>query len=340
MSKTGWIIAIAAVAAVTFTLATGCRIGWDAGFCADNRASIAPFIGGGSEFMLTEVMSLIGCMIGLIVAYQSYIDGNAPRVRLAALFLVFFTIALIGENNLVRDDVRPQMLIVLLVWISVEMLIARSPLALALLLLGVLVPALGQLGDNTTQIQFEGVFGIPLSQSVLAPWVNAIGVLEEMLELGGWLLFVVAAAVSLDVRPIARDRYRFMTLATAAIIAIAIGNSGLHLSDDNLAFESLRKIGLFCSVAGVACAGAALLLRHAKRGALAQAYCALFIVAAYWIAVYAPTHHMHQHSKTISSWVWIFPIFAGYYALVRFRRGYVRSVAPPSRSTFATQSPT
>lgn len=338
MTRIGWIIAISILAAVTLALASGCRLGWDAAWCVDNRATLAAFIGDSAEFMLTEIMSLVACLIGLLVAYQGYIEDNTPRLRLAALFVVFFTIALLGENNLMRDDIRPQILIVLLIWIGVEMLIARTPQGIGLLVLGVLVPALGQLGDHTTQIEFENVFGIPLSQSVLAPWAQGIGALEEILEMAGWFLFVVAAAVSLGIRPIAHDRWRFGGLATLAVVAIALGNTLLH-SLDNDTFEALRKAGLFCSVAGVACIGTALLLRHGHRGALAQAYCALFIVTAYWIAVYAPSHPFHQHSKTISSWVWIFPIFAGYYALLRFRRVAMRAdpqtldhtrAAPPS----------
>lgn len=323
MTKTGWIIAIATLAAVTFALAAGCRLGWDAGFCVESRATIAPFIHSAGEFMLTEVMSLVACLLGLLIAYSAYIDGDARGVRLAALFIVFFTIAFVGENNLMRDDIRPQMLIVLLAWLTIELIIARSPAAIVLLVLGVLVPALGQLGDHTTQIQFENLFHKPIADSALAPWAHIFGDLEEVLELAGWFLFVTAAAVGLDVRAMTNQRARFMALALVGVAAIAIGNSFLHLSDND-AFEGLRKIGLFCSVAGVAFVGAALLLRHRGRGPLARAYCVMAIVAAYWIAVYAPTIYVHEHSKTISSWLWIFPIFAGYYGLVKFRRSYVR----------------
>jgi hypothetical protein len=336
MTKTSWIIAIAALAAVTFALAAGCRLGWDAGFCVESRATIAPFIHSAGEFMLTEVMSLVACLLGLLIAYSAYIDGDARGVRLAALFIVFFTIAFVGENNLMRDDIRPQMLIVLLVWLTVEMLIARSPGAIALLVLGVLVPALGQLGDHTTQIQFENLFHKPIADSVLAPWARAFGDLEEPLELAGWFLFVTAAAVGLDLRSITNRRVRFMALALVGIAAIAVGNTFLHVRDNDT-FEALRKFGLFCSVAGVALVGAAMLLRHRSRGPLALAYCAMMIVVAYWIAVYAPAVYRHEHSKTISSWLWIFPVFTGYYALVSFRRAYARAAA--AEPVAATQAP-
>lgn len=337
MTKTGWIIAIAALAAVTFTLAGGCRLGWDAGFCVEGRATIAPFIDSAGEFMLTEVMSLVACLLGLLIAYSAYIDGDSRGVRIAALFAVFFVIAFVGENNLMRDDIRPQILIVLLVWLTVELLIARSPGAIALLVLGVLVPAQGQLGDHTTQIQFENLFHRPIADSVLAPWARAFGDLEEPLELAGWFLFVTAAAVGLDLRPIPHRRARFLALALVGVAAIAIGNTFLHLRDDET-FEALRKFGLFCSVAGVASIATAMLLRHRGRGALALAYCALLIVVAYWIAVYAPAVYRHEHSKTISSWLWIFPIFAGYYALVNFRRSYARPDAQAPAPAAATKA--
>ena len=323
MTKTGWIIAIAAVATVTFILAGGCRIGWEAGFCASERATIAPFIDARGEFMLTEVVSLVACLIGLLIAYNAYVDGDPRRVRLAALFILFFTISLISENNLMRDDIRPQFLLVLLIWMTVELVLARSFAAIALLVMGVGLPVLGQLGDHTTHIQFENVFGLPISDSIIAGWTNVFGVLEEPLELAGWLLFATAAAVGLDTRPISTGRSRFMALAAIAIAALAIGNSFLRLQDNDT-FEAWRKFGLFCSVAGVACAGAALLLRHARGDRLARAYCILFIVVAYWIAVYAPSVYRHEHSKTISSWLWIFPVFAGYYTLVSCRRQYRR----------------
>ncbi|WP_353219189.1 hypothetical protein [Salinisphaera sp. S4-8] len=274
--------------------------------------------------MLTEVVSLVACLIGLLIAYNAYVDGEPRRVRLAALFILFFTISLISENNLMRDDIRPQFLLVLLIWMTVELVLARSFAAIALLVMGVVVPALGQLGDHTTHIQFKNVFGLPISDSILATWANIFGVLEEPLELSGWLLFATAAAVSLDTRAISTGRIRFMTLAAIAVAAIATGNSFLHLPDSDT-YEALRKFGLFCSTAGVACAGAAVLLRHAHGDRLARAYCILFIVVAYWIAVYAPSVYRHEHSKTISSWLWIFPVFAGYYTLVSCRRQYRRA---------------
>lgn len=337
MTKTGWIIAIAALAAATFALAGGCRLGWDAGFCVQDRATIAPFIDSAGEFMLTEVMSLVVCLLGLLIAYSAYTDGDPRRVRPAALFAVFFVIAFVGENNLMRDDIRPQILIVLLAWLTIELLIARAPGAIALLFLGVLVPALGQLGDHTTQIQFENLFDRPIADSALAPWARAFGDLEEALELGGWFLFVTAAAVGLDPRAMTRQRAGFMALTLAGAVAIAIGNSFLHLSDNDT-FEGLRKIGLFCSVAGVASIGVAMLLRHRGAGSLARAYCALVILATYWIGVYAPTVYAHEHSKTISSWLWIFPIFAGYYALVSFRRSYAHAGSPASPPDGSTQA--
>lgn len=321
MSKIGWIIAIAALAAVTFALDGGCRFGWDAGFCVLDRATIAPSIHDTGEFMLTEVVSLAVCLIGLVIAYIAYVDGDARGVRLAALFILLFAISLISENNLMRDDVRPQFVLVLLIWISIEFLIARSPAAIALLVLGVLVAALGQLGDHTTEVQFENFFGMSIADSPLAGIARTFGALEEPLEMAGWLLFVVGAVVGLDIRPIPHHRARFLGLMLVGGLAIVVGNTYLHVPDDH-PHQALRKFGLFCSVAGVALASIALLLRHARQGALAQAYCALFIVAAYWIGAYAPTIYVHEHSKTISSWVWIFPVLTGYYALVRFRRSY------------------
>lgn len=323
MTKAVWIIAIAAIAAVTFALAGGCHLGWGAGFCIDEVATIAPFIGTG-EFMLTEVVSLVACLLGLLIAYHGYIDDDPHQVRLASLFILFFVISAVSENNLMRDDIRPQFLVILLAWITVELILARSFAAVGLLALGVAVPMIGQLGDHTTHIQFENLFGHQISESVLAPWADTFGALEEPFELAGWLLFATAAAVALNANPRVEGRARFMALAVISIAAITIGNSFLHLRDNN-AFESFRKLGFFCSVAGVACAGTALLLRHGRRDMLARAYCLLFIVAAYWIAVYAPAVYRHEHSKTMSSWIWIFPVFAGYYALVSCRRSYLRT---------------
>lgn len=299
MTKTEWIIAIALLSAVTFILAAGCAMGWDIGLCLDSQATIAPFLDQPGEFMLTEVVSLVACLIGLLIAYSAYIDGDARGVRVAGLFILLFAIALISENNLMRDDIRPQFILVLLIWISIELLIARSPAAIGLLVLGVFVAALGQLGDHTTEVQFENFFGKPLSNSGIAGIARTFGPLEEAFELAGWLLFVVAAVVGLDVRPIARRRGRFVLLALAAVIAIALGNTFLHAPDDHAhqahqAHQALRKFGLFCSVAGVACIGAALLGRHAARGPLARSYCVLFIVAAYWIAAYAPSIYVHK----------------------------------------------
>ena len=340
MTKTGWIIAIVGLAAATFALATGCSLGLDAGFCADGRATIAPFIVEGSgEFKLTEVVSLIVCLLGVLVAYNAYIDGRPHTVRLAALFTIFFTIALLSENNLMRDDIRPQFLLVLLIWLSVELVIARAFGAILVLVIGIIAPALGQLGDHTTLIEFENLFDTPVSDTKLAAWANTFGALEEPLELAGWLLFVSSAALALDVRPIARDRYRLTLLAVVAMGAIAVGNSMLHLSDNDT-YEAYRKIGLFTSVAGVACIGAALLLRHGKQGSLPRAYCAMCIIIAYWVAVYAPSIYTHEHSQTMSSWLWIFPVFYGHYLLVTFRRAYVRDAAQTAHPAQAGYSPT
>ena len=324
MTKTGWIIAIATLAAATFALASGCRTGWDMAFCVQQRATIAPFIDDTGEFMLTEVISLVAILAGLLIAYHGYVADEPRQTRLASLFIVFFAISLISENNLIRDDIRPQFLLILLIWISVELVLARSFAAIAFLIAGVGLPALGQLGDHTTHIQFENLFGVSISDSAIAGWADVFGVLEEPLELAGWLSFATAAALALDTRLIHADRVRFMILTAAAIVAIPVGNSFLHLRDTDT-FEAFRKFGLFCSVAGVACAGAALLLRHAQGDRLARAYCILFIVVAYWIAVYAPSVYRHEHSKTISSWLWIFPVFAGYYTLVSCRRQYRRA---------------
>ena len=337
MTKTGWIIAIAALAAVTFALSTSCRIGWELAYCADSRATIAPFIGGTGEFMLTEVASLAACLIGLLVAYNAYVDGAPNTVRLAALFAIFFVISLLGENNLMRDDIRPQFLIVLLIWLSVELVIARAPGAIFMLVLGVAIPALGQLGDHTTHIQFENLFGTPISDTPLASWAQTFGLLEEPLEFAGWLFFILGAVLGLDLRPIADNRARSMVLAVAAIMAIAVGNTFLSLSDNDT-FEGFRKIGLFTSVAGVASMGAALLLRHGRQAGLARAYCVMFILAAYWIAVYAPAVYTHEHSKTMSSWLWIFPVFAGFYALVSFRRAYARDANRAQRAVQRDES--
>tara|TARA_Y100001968_G_scaffold30605_1_gene23612 strand:- start:969 stop:1967 length:999 start_codon:yes stop_codon:yes gene_type:complete len=328
MTKSGWIITIAAIAAATFALTGACSFGWNIGLCIDRTATIAPFIGTG-EFMLTEVVSLVACLLGVLIAYHGYTATDGAQVRLSSLFIVFFVISMISENNMMRDDIRPQFLIILLVWITVELVLARSFAPILLLLLGVAVPMVGQLGDHTTHVQFENLFGQDISQSVLAPWVDSFGALEEPFELAGWLLFATAAAVALKTHILTEGRARFMTLAVLAILAIAVGNSFLHLRDNN-EFESFRKLGLFCSVAGVACAGAAVLLQHGRRHVLARAYCLLFIVVAYWIAVYGPAVYRHEHSKTMSSWIWIFPVFAGYYTLVSCRRSYL--CASPTRA--------
>ncbi|MBS61974.1 hypothetical protein [Salinisphaera sp.] len=292
----------------------------------DERATIAPFIGGSGELMLSEVVSLVANLVGLLIAYQGYINRDGRQVRVASLFILFFTIGLISESNLMRDDIRPQFLLILLIWISIELILERSLAAIGLIALGIFLPAIGQLGDHTTHIQFENMFGKPLSESVLAPWVDRFGALEEPFELAGWLLFAAAAAAALKTHILAEGRARFMALAVLAIAAIAIGNSFLHLRDDN-EFESFRKLGFFCSVAGVASAGAAVLLQHGRRDMLARAYCLLFVVVAYWIAVYAPAVYRHEHSKTMSSWIWIFPVFAGYYTLVSCRRSYLRAAS-------------
>jgi hypothetical protein len=127
-----------------------------------------------------------------------------------------------------------------------------------------------------------------------------------------------------------------MICALLFVSTIAVGNSLLHLGDNDT-FEDFRKLGLFCSVAGVACLGTALLWRHGGGGMLPRAYCTLAIVAAYWIGVYAPAVYTHEHSKTISSWLWIFPVFSAYYVLVSFRRA---ALADPSSNAAVDQRPT
>ena len=337
MSKACWIIAIVMLGAATLAVASGCRSGWEILFCLEGRATLGPFVAGTGELMLTEVMSLVACLMGLVAAYNAYIEGRACKVRLSALFILFFVISLISENNLMRDDIRPQFLLVLLAWLSAELLVARALGAVFLILLGIAVPALGQLGDHTTQIQLENLFDISVSDPILAPWAARFGVWEEPFEFIGWLCFLTSAVIALDMQPSRRYRMTFAVLTIIAIPAIALGNSLLHLRDDDV-YEGFRKIGLFTSVAGVASMGAALLLRHGRQAGLARAYCVMFILAAYWIAVYAPAVYTHEHSKTMSSWLWIFPVFAGFYALVSFRRAYARDANRAQRAVQRDES--
>ena len=129
----------------------------------------------GGEFLLSEVVSLVLCLLGVTVALLTYIDGDRRLSRVAIVFSMLFLIAFVGENNAIRDDLRPQFLIILLVWLGIELLLRRAYAPIVLLLAGCFVAFIGSLGDHTTAIQFQNVFEQELDESVLAPVTRVVG---------------------------------------------------------------------------------------------------------------------------------------------------------------------
>ena len=326
VSRIGLAAGAIALTVVALVVHAGCVAGAGLSACVAGGATIYPPVDGG-EFLLSEVMSLVLCLLGVTVALLTYIDGDRRLSRVAIVFSMLFLIAFVGENNAIRDDLRPQFLIILLVWLGIELLLRRAYAPIVLLLAGCFVAFIGSLGDHTTAIQFQNVFEQELDESVLAPVARVVGNAEEPLELLGWSLFVLAAISVCDVRRPAQRPTLSVVLALAAIVVLSVGATFLHLRDNEL-YEAERKFGLFCAAAGWGLAVAAAFLAYARRGATAYAYAGVFAVAVYWICVFTPAVYTHEHSKTISSWTWIFPLLSLHaFLLFRPREGAVRQRA-------------
>lgn len=316
VNRTGLAVGVIGLTLIAIAIHAGCVAGAGLSACVAGGATIYPPAGGG-EFLLSEVMSLVLCLLGVTISVLTYIDGDRRLSRVAILFSMLFLFAFVGENNAVRDDLRPQFLIILLVWLGIELLLRRAFVTIMLLFAGCVVAFFGSLGDHTTAIQFQNVFEQELEASILAPVARVVGSAEEPLELLGWGLFLLAAISICDVR---RPAYRptlFVVLALAATVVLAVGATFLHLRDNEL-YEAERKFGLFCAAAGWGLAVAAAFIAYARRGAAAYAYAGVFAVAVYWICVFTPAVYTHEHSKTISSWTWIFPLLS-LHAFLLFR---------------------
>ncbi len=308
--------AIALGVGIVIALGLGCGSGWGWAACVDRGLTIYPPIGGG-EFLLSEVASLVVVLGGIFFSLIAYANGEQRRVRVSVVFLMLFIATYIGENNMMRDDLRSQFLMVLLIWVGVELLLRRRYLPIVLLGLGCGVAFIGSLGDNTMQIQFEGVFGMTIAESALAPLQRIFGAHEESLEVIGWGFFLAAAVRALDIRFIQTQSAVFFVLIAGAVLAITIGNTFLQAADNDT-FEGARKFGLFCSLAGVAFVCASVFVSYPV--GYPRIHCATLTLAAYMLFVFSPTTHAHQHSATISSWTWIVPLLALHYYLVTRRR--------------------
>ncbi len=314
--KLGLYAAIVLVVGVAIALGLGCESGWGWAACVDSGLTIYPPIGGG-EFLLSEVASLVVVLGGIFVSLIAYANGEQRRVRVSVVFLMLFIATYIGENNMMRDDLRSQFLMVLLIWVGVELLLRRLYMPIVLLGLGCAVAFIGSLGDHTMHIQFEGVFGITIAESGLAPLQQIFGAHEEALEIIGWGFFLAAAVRALDIRFIRTQSTIFFILIAGAVLAITIGNTFLQ-APDNDTFEGARKFGLFCSLASVAFVCASVFISYPV--GYPRIHCATLTLAAYMLFVFSPTTHAHQHSATISSWTWIVPLLALHYYLVTRRR--------------------
>jgi|GEM_PF-3064815 len=309
--------------AIAIALTLGCQSGWTWGRCLDTGVTIYPPANGG-EFLLPEVLSLALCISGIAIALLAYINGDPERLRISVVFLMVFITAVVGENNLMRDDIRAQFLLVLLIWLGIELLLRRDYLPIVLLGLGCVVVFAGSLGDHTMHIQFRNVFGIAISDSVLAPVQALLDNQEETTELVGWLLFLFAGFAALDFHINRYHPIRFVLLICATLILLTVGNTFLHLRN-NEALESARKFGFFCSLAGVILTLASAYADQARASIAARSHYATLTLAAYLLFVFAPAVYTHEHSKTVSSWTWLVPLLAMHYFLITQRRRWLQT---------------
>ncbi|MES1926317.1 hypothetical protein T31B1_13384 [Salinisphaera sp. T31B1] len=313
--------------AINLGLDQACRAGWGAARCLQPGFTLFPPYGDG-ELLLCEVVSLVLCLSGILVSLMSYLHGRHTHVRVSVVFLLLFVVAFLGENNLMRDDLRPQFLMVLLVWLGIELLLRRAFWAIGLLLAGCAAGFAGTIGDASAQAALENLLQRDIGATVVGTIATTFGRAEEFLELSGWLLFFLAALAALDLRWPSVRTSSFVAMAVAAIMALAVGDSFLHIRD-NEQFEAARKFGFFCAVAGVAIASAAAFRHYAHGEPINRAYCALFCLALYWIGLFTPATYTHEHSKTISSWTWILPLLATHYFMVTARNRHMS----PSRAS-------
>lgn len=313
---------IAAIVAVAIGLHAGCTNGWAWSMCVPSGLSLFPPAGGG-ELILMEALSLAICLIGIVYSFLAYADPQQPGRRVSIVFLLLFLTTYIGEANLFRDDVRAQVLAVLLVWVSIELLLARRILPIVLLFSGCMIAFAGSLGDHTMHIQFEHATGQSISASALAPVQRLLGDQEEVTELLGWTFFLFAALRALPMRLSPRHTRLCLLLIATAIIAISFGDTYLTLRQTH-EFEAARKTGLFVAFAGVMIATAAFYLGFDRsdraRQSLARAHCAMLAVALYTTFVLAPVMYTHEHNKTTSYATWVLPLLALYFYLLRLRQ--------------------
>lgn len=323
---------VAAIVAIAIGLHVGCSAGWPWRACVPSGLTLFPPAGGG-EFLLVESLSLTVCLLGAVYSLLAYVDPQQPGRRVSIVFLLLFLATYIGEHNLFRDDVRAQVLAVLLVWVSIELLILKRILPILLLFTGCMIAFAGSLGDHTMHIQFEHATGKPISQSVLAPVQRVFGDQEEITELLGWTLFVFAALRAFPVRFNPRQTAVIIFLMGLAIIMISTADTFLTLRQTHT-FVAARKTGMFVAFAGVMLATAVLYLSFdrsspAKR-LLARAHGATLATAAYMTFVLAPVMSTQEYNKTVSYATWLLPLLALYFYLLKLRPSAVGSVREDS----------
>ncbi len=311
-------MAVLGLLGLNLVLDLGCHAGWASSACTDIGFTTYPAYGAG-ETLLSEVISVFLCLFGIFLALASYLHGRAQMTRISVVFLMLFIVAFVGENNLMRDDLRPQFLVVILVWLGIELLLRRSFLPIILLLIGCIVGFIGTVADHSTHAVYQNFAQQEVSDSFFAPLVPLFGKAEEFLEMGGWIFFALAAIAALDIRMPRIHPTRFLALGMVAVVLLAFGVSFLHIRDND-AFETARKLAFFTTVAGIALGSATAFRTYGSQSFVARAYCGLFALALYWLCLFTPAVYTHEHSKTISSWTWIIPLLSMHWFMVTSAR--------------------
>lgn len=316
--KPGLALLVLGLFGLNLLLDLSCYAGWASSACTDIGFTTYPAYGAG-EMLLSEVISVFLCLFGIFLSLGSYLHGRTQLTRISIVFMMLFIVAFLGENNLMRDDLRPQFLVVILVWLGVELLLRRSFLPIVLLLIGCVVGFIGTVEDESTHAVYQNFAQQDIGDAFFASVIPLFGKAEEFLEMGGWIFFALAAVAALDVRMPTKQPTRFLGLGVTIVVVLAVGVSLLHIRDNDT-FEAARKLAFFVTVAGVALSSVTAFRTYANQSPVARVYCGLFALALYWLCLFTPAVYTHEHSKTISSWTWIIPLLSMHWFMVTSAR--------------------